>query len=405
MTTQAQHTQSVEQDIVAWAADLLEEPQAGPGDNFLDLGGHSGLALELNTLIQERYGAEVDMQTLFEGTLSQVAEKVRENTLIYPSAAERVGLGRSPHALTDEQVAQFDRDGFIGPIKVFDVEEMQERWKTVHRQLHDRSLAIYPDTEGQAGSIENYDRHLDIDLLSEHIMRPEIVAKVASILGPNVLCWRSEFFPKFQGDEGTDWHQAATFAHATGKPQIIWPAAPGMPPFGGTITVWTSMTYSTVENGCLQLMPGTHKYMNYDETRGMQYQAEETNKQVKDGVKRGFFGYDYRQLQKDPDFKPDESKAYPMVLKPGEAVIFWSTVMHASFPHTGSKKDYRMGFAARYVPTQVQVYPNMTHISEYGGGISLDEYGAVLVCGEDEYKHNKLTTKSRRGYEFRPVEL
>ncbi|MEU7277802.1 chlorinating enzyme [Streptomyces sp. NPDC045431] len=308
--------------------------------------------------------------------------------------------------LTPEQLEQFERDGYIGPIKIYEPEEMEERWNTIRRQLPDRSHAIYPnDALGGVTNISNYDRHLDVDLLSEHIMRAEIVDRVASILGPDVLCWRTEFFPKYPGDEGTDWHQASTFANASKKPQILWPSQDGQPAFGGTITVWTAFTDSTKENGCLQLMPGTHRHMNYDESKPMEYNPDAVNAVEKDGVRRGFFGYDYRQLQKDPNWKPDESQAFPLVMKRGECVIFWSTLMHASLPHTGSKKDYRMGFAARYVPTQVQVYPGTEEVAEYGGGIPLDNYGAVLVSGKDEYGINRIATRSQRGYEFVPRSL
>ncbi|WP_405947610.1 chlorinating enzyme [Streptomyces prunicolor] len=306
------------------------------------------------------------------------------------------------YSLSERELNQFERDGFIGPIKIYEVEDMENRWKTIQRELRDRSHAIYPEGSGKASSISNYDRHLDIDLLSEHIMKREIVDRVASILGPDLLCWRSEFFPKFQGDEGTDWHQAATFAHASGSPQIVWPSEDGLPAFGGTITVWTAFTHSTKENGCLQLMPGTHKHMNYDESKGMAYEADAFNAREKDGVKRGFFGYDYRQLQKDPDWSPDETQAFPLVMKPGECVIFWSTLMHASLPHTGGKKDYRMGYATRFVPAQVQVYPGTDAVNEYGGGITLDNYGTVLVSGTDEYGHNRVAKESQRGFSFVP---
>ncbi|MFT2018694.1 chlorinating enzyme [Streptomyces sp. 796.1] len=305
--------------------------------------------------------------------------------------------------LSTEELAKFERDGFIGPVKIFEPEEMEERWDAIRRQLPDRSKAIYPDDALSGGTnISNYDRHLDVDLLSEHIMNREIVDRVASILGPDVFCWRTEFFPKYPGDEGTDWHQAATFANASKKPQIKWPAEDGEIPFGGTITVWTAFTDSTLENGCLQLMPGTHREMNYDESRAMDYDPNAINSREKEGIRRGFFGYDYRQLQKDPNWKPDESQAFPLVMKRGECVIFWSTLMHASLPHTGSKKDYRMGFAARYVPTKVQIYPDTEQVAEYGGGIPLDNYGAVLVSGQDTYGINKVTEQSRRGYVFTP---
>ncbi|MCM3885317.1 hypothetical protein [Frankia sp. R82] len=75
---------------------------------------------------------------------------------------------------------------------------------------------------------------------------------------------------------------------------------------------------------------------------------------------------------------------------------------HARFPAAhGSKNDYRMGFAARYVPTQVQVYPDTETVAEYGGGIPLDHYGAVVVAGEDTYGGNRIARESRTGCPFR----
>ncbi len=124
--------------------------------------------------------------------------------------------------LCAEELARFERDGFIGPIRIFDPSGMEQRWRTIQRQLPNRSRSIYPESaiEGVT-NISNYDRNLDIDLLSEHILNERIVDPVTSILGPDVLCWRTEFFPKYSGDEGTDWHQAATFANASKKPQIM----------------------------------------------------------------------------------------------------------------------------------------------------------------------------------------
>ena len=88
----------------------------------------------------------------------------------------------------------------------------------------DRSHAAYPmNTLSGNTNLANYDRHLDNDFLAEHIGRPEIVDRMISVLGPDILMWRSEFFSKYPGEEGTDWHQADTFAMASGKMQIVWP--------------------------------------------------------------------------------------------------------------------------------------------------------------------------------------
>lgn len=305
-------------------------------------------------------------------------------------------------AFRPEELAGFHTNGYAGPFTLYQPDEMKAIWKRQRLLLLDRSKAIYQDGAAVSGAtnIANYDRHLDNDFLAEHICRPEIVDRLASVLGPNVLCWRTEFFPKYPGDEGTDWHQADTFANASGTPQILWP---GDDEFGGTITVWTAFTEANEDTACLQFIPGTHQTMFYDETKRMHYDPNKINSMEKDGVRRGFFGYDYRQLQIDPNWKPDESKAVSMVMRPGQFIMFWSTLMHASHPHSGKTEEMRMGFAARYVPTSVRIYPDTDAIEEYGGRVSLANYGVVLVCGRDEFGHNRIATQTTRGRLFAPA--
>jgi non-haem Fe2+, alpha-ketoglutarate-dependent halogenase len=302
--------------------------------------------------------------------------------------------------LTDEELARFHESGYAGPFTLWQPEEMKAIWSTVRRRLFDRSRAAYPLEGAVSGgnNIANYDRHLDVPYLGEHICRPEIVHRVRSILGDDVICWRTEFFPKYPGDEGTDWHQADTFANASGRPQIIWPESSE---FGGTITVWSAFTDATEKTACLRFIPGTHRTHYYNETKGMKYNPEKNSNVVKDGTRRGFFGYDYRELQIDPNWKPDESKAVSIEMKAGQFVIFWSMLMHASCAHAGETNDMRMGFVARYVPTRVRVYPDTEWVEEYGGAIPLTNYGAVLVNGRDAYGHNKIRTTNMRGAPFK----
>jgi non-heme Fe2+,alpha-ketoglutarate-dependent halogenase len=303
-------------------------------------------------------------------------------------------------AMTAAELAQFQERGFYGPFTVFEPEEMNAIWRRERLRVMDRTHAIYTEEAAQSGNtnIANYDRHLDVPFLADHVCRPEIVDKVTSVLGPDVLCWRTEFFPKYPGDEGTDWHQADTFANASGSPQIVWPGD-GVH-FGGTLTVWTAFTEANEETGCLQFIPGTHQSMHYDETKKMHYDPNRINAERKGGVQRGFFGYDYRELQIDEEFAPDESKAVSMVMRPGQAILFWSTLLHASLPHSGRTDAMRLGFAARYVPTSVHVYPDTTDIVEYGGRVSLDRFGSVLVAGVNDYDMNAIATQTTTGHPF-----
>ncbi len=292
-------------------------------------------------------------------------------------------------SLSSAELETFHEQGFIGPFDVYPEEEMERILRELRPKLLDQSNAAFANPKSLSGNtnLSSYDRHLDVPFLDAHIHRPEIIDRVRSILGDNLLCWRTEFFPKYPGNEGTDWHQASNFANVAGdkRPQIEWPNGSD---FGGTITVWTAITDSTIDNGCLQFIPGTHREMNYDESKEMEYQSASIDSLEKDGVKRGFFGYDYRQLQIDPDWRPDEAAARSMVMKAGQCIIFWSTLMHASHPHSGKTQAMRLGFAARYVPTSVKVYPYSKKLSEFGGQADLEKHACVLVSGSNEYGHN-----------------
>ncbi|PKV88650.1 chlorinating enzyme [Streptomyces sp. TLI_146] len=314
------------------------------------------------------------------------------------------GTTTTDFSLSAREIEQFHRDGYIGPFDMYEPAEMEKNLRALRPKLLNTKRAIYGQEKAVSGvtNLANYDRHLDVDFLADHITRPEIVHRVASLLGPDVLCWRTEFFPKYPGDEGTDWHQADNFSNVAGSkhPQIVWPEDSE---FGGTITVWSAFTDASVEMGCLQFIPGSHRTMNYDESKVMTYDADSIGKVEKGGVRRGFFGYDYRQLQKDPNWSPDESQAKSMVLKQGQFIVFWSTLMHASHPHAGLTDNMRLGYAARYLPTQVQVYPFSDALQEFGGEASLDKFGCVLVSGEDRYKHNRFVDRTVNGTPFRPA--
>jgi non-heme Fe2+,alpha-ketoglutarate-dependent halogenase len=300
-------------------------------------------------------------------------------------------------ALTDEEQKFIDENGYVGPFTLYEPEEMEQIWNKTRRQVFDRTHAIYEiDMHSGPNNIANYDRHLDIPFLAQHVARPEIVNKLKGILGPDILCWRTEFFPKYGGDEGTDWHQADNFAMASGKPQIIWPVSV----FGGTVTVWTAFTEASEKTACLRFQPGTHRKMFYDEMKKMNYNPDQVNKKIKGGLLSGFFGYDYTELLVDPNVKPDESKAVTIPMKAGQYVIFWSTLAHASLPNTADANVLRLGFASRYVPPFVKIYPDTTVIEEYGASLSLHKYGAVLVAGEDKYGYNPQLKTTTRGHPF-----
>ena len=88
-------------------------------------------------------------------------------------------------------------------------------------------------------------------------------------------------------------------------------------------------------------------------------------------------------------------------MRQGQFIIFWSTLMHASHPHAGLTDDMRLGFAARYLPTTVQVYPDSDALEEFGGEASLDKFGNVLVTGDNTADNgNRYVEETVNGYRF-----
>lgn len=79
----------------------------------------------------------------------------------------------------------------------------------------------------------------------ELAMHPPIVEMVEQLIGPDVILWGCHVFckPAAEGFE-TPWHQDGHY----------WPIRPL-----ATCTVWVALEPSTRENGCLRVIPGSHR--------------------------------------------------------------------------------------------------------------------------------------------------
>lgn len=296
-----------------------------------------------------------------------------------------VKVDKDSFYLTDKEKIFFDRNGYIGPFKLCDSDIMREFWKTVRVDLLDSSRAPFPDSK------LNYDRHLDVSGLSKLIARPEIVHRIQSIIGQDVLCWRTEFFQKNRGDGGTGWHQVELYGVGEGSEAQLMPTerSDNIPV---ELSAWVALTDATKEMGCLKFIPGSHKKWYYDELAGISHHPENIHKEG------WFFGYNFNELRIDPNWEPDESKAAFIEMKAGEFVLFTSKCMHGSLPNKARKS--RVGCAIRYVPTTVRVYPGITSFTEFGETLTTDKTGCVLVSGENRYKHNKIITENALGEPF-----
>jgi len=292
-----------------------------------------------------------------------------------------------------EDIEQFARDGVFGPIKLYEPDEAAELLRDIRIKNQDTTHSVFQNSV-------NYDRHLDIPELSRHIAHPTITKYLNAILGRDVLLWRTEFFAKFPGSIGTEWHQVRDYSYATGKPQLV----PTQSDWNAyiDITVWTTFTPATLQNGCMRFVRGSHRKRIFDEhlppKRGRE-RSYDKDYETMFTAETGFYGYDFSEFAVDPDWIPADDEVINMEMKPGEAVIFTASCVHGSLPNT-TKRDTRFAITARYVPTHVRVYPDQTSFNAHGTEFDLKDYGTVLVSGENKYDHNTVKSTNAHGQPF-----
>lgn len=286
------------------------------------------------------------------------------------------------------EIARFNQDGFVGPVKLYEPDEAAELLREIRIKNQDTSRRIFKNDV-------NYDRHFDIPELTRHVMHPTIRKYITSILGPDVLLWRTETLAKFPGSVGTEWHQVRDYSYAMGKPQILpteteWNAYID-------ITVWTTFTPASTETGCMRFVRGSHRSQIFDEyktpSRGREKEYDMDTEATR------FWGYDFAEFLIDSSWEPAPADVVNMEMQPGEAVIFSAACVHGSLPNT-TERQTRFAYTSRYVPTHVRVYPDLESFSAHGAEFDLSEYGPVLIAGEDRYGHNKIRATNNLGQPF-----
>lgn len=292
-------------------------------------------------------------------------------------------------SLTPEEVASFNENGFIGPFDLYDPAEAPGLWNKAVVEMATSKNKPHNST------VINYDRHLDCNTLSDHVSRPEIVGRLRSLIGDDILCWKSNIFQKAPGESGTGWHQVEAFVVGdttdSQTPSLTYTEEATHST--QELTVWTAFSDAKRENGCLRYIPGSHKKWYYDESKSLTRNVE--------SKRHDFFGYDYSELKIDPSWDPDDEESFEMVMGPGQFVIFLAKCIHGSLPNVSDQT--RLGFASRYVAPSVKIYEKVDTLSEFGDTIDLNYHGSVLVSGEDKYGYNRLFTENLNGHPFKRI--
>lgn len=276
---------------------------------------------------------------------------------------------------TNELIAGIEKNGFVGPFQACTPEEMQEMRIRIDRDAVDTPSKIYGFPIGR-------DRHLDCRVIYELFTLPSIVSKLTQILGPDLLLWRSGFFFKPPGAPETAWHKAAVFTDFTDYPILELPDREGL----YNLTAWIAIDEATLENGCVQLIPGTKNVQMVTKNKEVVEQTYDKDREF-GSKKEGFFGY---EVKYDLDAL-DLNTIVSMQCKPGEFFIFDQRTLHGSPPNRTSQR--RLGINFRVITPNVKAYGHFLpqgKIEHYGNVYDLTNWGCLIYSGEDRFGLNKI---------------
>ena len=101
--------------------------------------------------------------------------------------------------LKPEEVRFFHENGFLGPLTLCSPEEMAGLRERIENEVI--------TTDGPNPKNRNQHRHADHPFLADLISRNEILDRMESIYGPDLVIWASYFFTKNPGGPEIPWHQ------------------------------------------------------------------------------------------------------------------------------------------------------------------------------------------------------
>ena len=237
--------------------------------------------------------------------------------------------------LTDDEIARYERDGFLSAIPVLTPEEVER----CMARLKPSIPAIINDPEENQRM--QYKAHLMHPWLNDLVRHPKILDAVESLLGPDLLVWNSGFLVKPPRNRSfVSWHQDGTY----------W----GLEPLA-VASAWVALCDSTPENGCVYCLPGTHRME----------QIRHRDTFAKDNMlSRG----------QEIDLDLDEAAAVPLSLRAGQMSIHHARTIHGSRPNNSD--SYRIGFIINFISPAVR---------QKTGSDS-----ATLVRGQDRFGHFEL---------------
>ena len=227
-------------------------------------------------------------------------------------------------SLSTRQIEDYRRDGFIFPISVLSPEEIN-RFRNSFESLIETTRDYSP---------KRFDRlHQFFDWAYQVVTNEKLLDVVEAILGDDILVYGTLVLAKKPHDlRYASWHQDSFYSGLHLTPST---------------TAWIALTPSHARNGCMRVIPGSHKLgaLEHENVEDDPHMLNRRGERIKIDV--------------------DESQAVDVVLKPGEISLHESTLVHGSTANTSDEP--RIGFIVRFVTSRMR-NPNTRLMRVRGNG-------------------------------------
>lgn len=179
------------------------------------------------------------------------------------------------------------------------------------------------------------EQNIDLDMphktkpeLFKYLTHPRVISLVESLIGPDIALWASHFIskPPFTGSK-TPWHTDSDYW--ANNMENIYDVK--------ICTVWLALDDVDLENGCMGVIPGTHK-SKPEEHKYVNVEGDSIFDTEIKGV--------------------DESKAVWFELKKGECSLHDPKIIHGANANKSNRR--RCGYTMRYL-TGNMLMKNMEH--------------------------------------------
>ena len=249
--------------------------------------------------------------------------------------------------LTEREIDRYHNSGYVVPDFQLEVNTLEEIGF-----YHDHLIEKHPEFSDYCPAVLCYET-----AFLKFARIPEILDMVEQLIGPNFALWNSSFFAKpAKIGSKTPWHQDGEY----------WPVRPL-----ATCSVWVAVDHSTEENGCLRVIPGSHK-----------------NRRLRPHDYNGADGLSLPLELKSDEY--DESSAENIVLRAGQISLHDVYLVHGSEPNRSERS--RRGMTLRYMPT-TSVFDRSLDTNKRYGRLAMSERTLYLMRGIDQSKQNDFRVR------------